>query len=99
MPIINEILKSVVMLIITSLFSYFLGIMKSESAKSKAHKNADLVLLRDKLYHYYDKYGNGEEMPLVLYDNMLEMRDCYVALGGNGTVKKMCEELQNKRLK
>lgn len=82
----------------TALCSYLFGKLQAKETAKSAREKADLVLLRDKLIYYYSKYEPTGEMPQVLYDNMLEMCECYLALGGNGKVRHMCEQMKGLRI-
>ena len=46
------------------------------------------------LIEYHDKYVALGEIPSYAYDNFVEMYNAYHALGGNGMVTKMYDEIQ-----
>ncbi len=63
---------------------------KERAANSKGTR----CLLREDLIVYYDKYMQRGTISKHAYENLVDMSDAYEALGGNGTVKKMVEELK-----
>lgn len=83
----------------TALCSYLFGKLKERDAIRSTKDKADLVLLRDKLIYYYSKYMPEQEMPQAIYENMTEMFECYTALGGNGTVKHMYDEMKKVKIR
>lgn len=52
------------------------------------------ALLRNDIIQLHDKYMEKEYIPIYALDNVLKMYDAYHALGGNGTVTKLVEELK-----
>ena len=58
-----------------------------------------MLLLRVHLIEYHEKYMTMGEIPLYAYHNFLEMYEAYHALGGNGMVTKMKEEIEELHLK
>ena len=53
-----------------------------------------MLLLRVQLIEYHDKYVELGEIPSYAYDNFVEMYNAYHALGGNGMITKMYDEIQ-----
>lgn len=58
-----------------------------------------MLLLRIQLIEYHDKYMKLGEIPSYAYDNFIEMYDAYHALGGNGMITKMREEISELHLR
>ena len=58
-----------------------------------------MLLLRVQLIDYHDKYVARGEIPSYAYENFCEMYAAYHALGGNGMITKMYEEIQDIHLK
>lgn len=71
---------------------------KENKTKQDAIANGVLELLRIQLIEYHDKYMDDEDIPTYAYENFDEMYKAYEALGGNGTVKKMKEDIDHLRL-
>lgn len=66
--------------------------------KEQALSNGVLSLLRIQLIEYHDKYMTRENIPTYVYENWDDMFSSYIALGGNGTVKRMDKDIQRIRL-
>ena len=69
-----------------------------EQERETALINAVLSLLRIQLIEYYDKYMKRENIPLYIYENWDEMFSAYDALGGNGSIKRMNDDIKKIRL-
>lgn len=70
---------------------------KKISKKLKEQDNVKLgiqALLRDRIIQNYNKYVELEYCPIYALDNIDAMYKQYHALGGNGTVTKLVEELK-----
>lgn len=50
--------------------------------------------LRHNIIQEYEKYTAREEIPLYGMENVTEMYDAYHALGGNGAITKLVDELR-----
>ena len=59
-----------------------------------ANGKGTMLLLRVQLIEYHDKYMKLGEIPSYAFDNFVEMYNAYHALGGNGMVTKMYDEIQ-----
>lgn len=65
-----------------------------EETKDIALQEAIVCLLRVKLIEYHDKYVNEEHIPSYAYENWTKMFKSYTALGGNGLIVGMNEEIE-----
>ena len=72
---------------------------ETEEKRQKAIGDGVLSLLKIQLIEYHDKYMQAEEVPTYVYENWDEMYAAYEALGGNGLVKKMKEDVDRLRLR
>ena len=52
------------------------------------------ALLRNEIIKEYDKYMGREWIPIYAMENMNAMYKAYRALGGNGTITKLMEEIR-----
>ena len=59
----------------------------------KALKLGTQAILRDSIISKYDKYMEKGNIPIYAMDNVTKMYTEYHALGGNGTIKQLYEEL------
>lgn len=69
-----------------------------EHTKQEAISNGVLSLLKIQLIEYHDKYMTSGNIPTYVYDNFDEMYKAYAALGGNGMIKHMKEDIDRLRL-
>ncbi len=77
---------------------YIVGILNKKKRDRDANSKGTMLLLRVKLIEYHDKYMALGEIPSYAYQNYCEMYDAYHALGGNGTVTKMKNEIEELHL-
>lgn len=72
---------------------------KAEAEKKEtALSNGVLSLLRIQLIEYHDKYMTRDLIPVYIFENWDDMFKAYSALGGNGTISHMNEDVQKKRI-
>ncbi len=76
-------------------FGYVIKKILSLHKKQKAVEKGVLALLRNELIKNYREYERRGEMSILDKENLTHMFEEYKNLGGNGTVKKMYEELMN----
>ena len=70
---------------------------KQETAQ-KALSGGVMSLLKIQLIEYHDKYMMTDIIPSYVYENFDEMYKCYEALGGNGMVKRMKDDMDRMKL-
>ena len=66
---------------------------EEQERKNKAIENGVQALLRNELIRRYREYESKGEMSILDKENIEHMFKEYANLGGNGTVKKMYDEL------
>lgn len=71
---------------------------KNEKNKQDAIAKGVLELLRIQLIEYYDKYMKNGHIPSYAYENFCELYNAYEALGGNGMIKKMKQDIDKLML-
>ena len=64
-----------------------------------ANSKGTMLLLRTQLIEYHAKYMQLGDIPSYAYQNFCEMYDAYHALGGNGMVTKMKQEIEELHIK
>ena len=77
-------------IVLPTILGYIVWLLKKQKGT--------MLLLRVKLIEYHDKYMALGEIPSYAYQNYCEMYDAYHALGGNGTVTKMKNEIEELHL-
>ena len=58
-----------------------------------------LALLRSEIIRNYDHYKAKGTTPIYAMENVLELYEAYHALGGNGTITKLVDELRDQSSK
>jgi hypothetical protein len=86
-------------IILTALMGYIVWLLKKQKRDRDANSKGTMLLLRVQLIEYHDKYMMLGEIPSYAYWNFNEMYDAYHKLGGNGTVTKMKQEIEELHLK
>ena len=96
-------LESVITYVITTLIGIAIGFL---GTKLKKNKKKDLAieqgvqaLLRNEIIRRYREFESKGEISILDKENLEEMFEQYKNLGGNGTVKKMMDELLNLKTK
>ena len=85
-------------IILTSILGYVVWLLKEQKKDRDANSKGTMLLLRVQLIEYHDRYVSLGEIPSYAYDNFVEMYNAYHALGGNGMITKMYEEIQDLHL-
>ena len=86
-------------IILTALMGYVVWLLQNQKKDRDAQSKGTMLLLRVHLIEYHEKYMQLGEIPLYAYQNFIEMYGAYHALGGNGMVTKMKEEIDELHLK
>lgn len=86
-------------IVLTSLFGYVVWLLKEQKKDRDANSKGTMLLLKVQLIEYHEKYTKLGEIPSYSYQNFDEMYQAYKALGGNGMVTKMYEEIQELHIK
>lgn len=86
-------------IILTALMGYIVWLLKKQKRDRDANSKGTMLLLRVQLIEYHDKYMRLGEIPSYAYENFNEMYDAYHKLGGNGTVTKMKQEIEELHFK
>lgn len=97
--LITEILKQTYMVALPILLSYIVWLLKRQKRDRDANSKGTMMLLRVQLIDYHAKYMALGEIPTYAYDNFVEMYEAYHALGGNGMVTKMRNDMDELRFK
>jgi hypothetical protein len=85
--------------ILTALMGYIVWLLQNQKKDRDANSKGTMLLLRVQLIEYHDKYTALGEIPSYAYQNFCEMYEAYHALGGNGMITKMHEEIEELHLK
>lgn len=93
------IVANIAIAVITPVLGYIVWLLKNQKKDRDANSQGTMMLLRVQLIEYHDKYMKLGEIPSYAYENFCEMYSAYHALGGNGMVTKMKQEIEELHLK
>lgn len=96
---IREIILSIYSVLLPLLIGYIIKLLKDQKKERDANARGTMLLLRVQLIEYHDRYVSAGSIPSYAYQNFGEMYDAYHALGGNGMITKMKEEIEDLHLK
>ena len=86
-------------IVTTALMGYIVWLLKNQKHDRDANSKGTMLLLRVQLIEYHSKYTTLGDIPSYAYQNFCEMYDAYHALGGNGMVTKMKQEIEELHIK
>lgn len=93
----EEIFRIILNYLIPTILGIVLGFIstkyKKDKKKEKAIEQGVQALLRNELIRRYREYEIKGEISILDKENLEHMYKEYINLGGNGTVKKMYEDL------
>lgn len=99
----EDVIKIIISYIIPTILGGIIGLI---STKLKKNKKKDLAielgvqaLLRNEIIRRYREFESKGEISILDKENLEEMFEQYKNLGGNGTVKKMMDDLINLKTK
>jgi len=82
-----------IVLALTASVKYFHKQDKKRKLEQDAIKKGIQALLRDSIINQYNKYAEKKYIPIYALENVTAMYKEYHALGGNGTITHLYEEL------
>lgn len=89
----NELFMTTYTITLPVLLGYIVWVLKGQKKDRGANSKGTMLLLRVQLIEYHDKYVKLGYIPSYAYDNFVEMYKAYRALGGNGMITKMYEDV------
>ena len=93
----KDLLFQTYMVALPAILSYIVWLLQQQKKSRDANSKGTMLLLRVQLIEYHDKYMNEGTIPSYAYENFTEMYKAYNALGGNGMVTHMKEEIDQDR--
>lgn len=81
------------------MLGYIVWLLQQQKKARDANSKGTMLLLKVQLIEYHDKYMKRGSIPSYAYDNFVEMYDAYHALGGNGMITHMYEEIKKLEMK
>lgn len=95
----QQILAWFIPFILGSVITFLINRVKKDKKKDKAIETGVQALLRNEIIRRYREFESKGEISILDKENLEEMFVQYKNLGGNGTVKKMMDELLNLKTK
>lgn len=97
--IVKEILIQTYTIVLPVLLGYIVWLLKNQKKDRDANSKGTMLLLRVQLIEYHVKYTALGSIPSYAYQNYCKMYEAYHALGGNGMVTKMKQEIEELHIK
>mgnify|MGYP007110840514 FL=1 len=95
----KDFLLQTYIIVLPIFLGYIVWLLQQQKKDRNANSKGTMLLLRVQLIEYHDKYVKLGEIPSYAFDNFVEMYNAYHALGGNGMVTKMYNEIQELHLR
>lgn len=90
-------INTIITYILTTLIGMVIGFLaKSLSKKSKKEKTeheAVVALLRHEIVKAYEEHKDSKTIPIILKESVMIIYKIYKALGGNGFIKQLIDEI------
>ena len=86
-------------IVLPFLLGYIVWLLKRQNKKRDANSKGTMLLLRVQLIEYHEKWTERGYTTKHGIENFIEMYDSYHALGGNGMVTQLLEEVQELPIK
>lgn len=95
----QKIIVDICAIIMPTLLGYVVWLLKNQKKDRDANSKGTMLLLRVQLIEYHEKWMEREYITKHGLENFVEMYDAYHALGGNGMVTKLLEEVKKLPIK
>ena len=95
----KEIITQTYVIVLPILLGYIVWLLKRQKQDRDANSKGTMLLLRVQLIDYHDKWTDRGYVTRHGLENFLEMYGAYHALGGNGMVTHMLDEIRHLPIK
>ena len=95
----KDFLLQTYIIVLPIFLGYIVWLLQQQKKDRDANSKGTMLLLRVQMNEYHDQYVKLGEIPSYAFDNFVEMYNAYHALGGNGMVTKMYNEIQELHLR
>ena len=92
------VISGVLVYIIKNLIHTNQELQKEKKQNNDAISAGVLALLKIQIIEYHDRYMSGSNIPTYVYENFDQLYAAYSALGGNGMIKKMKEDIDHLKV-
>ena len=95
----ETIIQYIILPIIAAGVGYLVVAAKDQKKKDGSTASGIMLLLRRELFDLHKKFViNGDTMERDDYENIVEVYECYKALGGNSMADKLYRELDELKI-
>ena len=95
----QEIIKDVFSIVMSGIMGDIVWMLQTQKKDRDANSKGTMLLLRVQLIEYHEKWVERGYITKHGLENFVEMYDAYHALGGNGMVTKLLEEVKRLPIK
>lgn len=95
----NEIILQTYTVALPIVLTYIVWLLKRQKRDRDANARGTMLLLRVQMIEYHDKYMKMGCIPSYAYENFCEMYEAYHALGGNGMITHMKDEVEKLEIR
>lgn len=92
-------IMDIILVVLPIMLGYVVWLLKEQKIDRDANSKGTMLLLRAKLIEYHSEWMERKYVTRHGLQNFLEMYDAYHALGGNGMVTHMKEEIEKLPIK
>lgn len=92
------VISGVLVWIVKNLIAANQELQKEKKNNSDAISAGVLALLKIQIIEYHDRYMSNTNIPTYVYENFDQLYAAYSALGGNGMIKKMKEDIDHLKV-
>ena len=97
-PVFTQLVLPLVTSLVTGIAGYLVAMLKKRTKAEQATAKVIKAMARKEIMDAYQLYiVEGHHMTVERFDQLTEIFEAYVDLGGNGTAKRMYEEIKAKR--
>lgn len=93
--ILTSVISCLVSFLLGGVLAFFAARFKGSIKRERAMQEGVMCLLRGKLIDYHEKYTERGYCPLYVKESARRGYEAYHALGGNGIVTKLYEDLMS----
>lgn len=86
-------------IVLTSSMGYIVWLLKQQKKDRDANSRGTMLMLRSKLIEYHKEWTVRGYVTKHGLENFLEMYEAYHALGGNGMVTHLLDEVNDLQIK
>lgn len=89
----TTVITSVITTLLGALIGYLLKSLSKKTKKEKAEHEAVVALLRHEIVKAYEEHKATKTIPIILKESVMIIYKIYKALGGNGFIKQLVDEI------